>query len=61
MKNVNKKTIQISLLIIGFILIAVTYFIYPRLTQKTSETVDATKTEIDKETMEKLLLEAIHI
>ena len=34
LKTTNRKTIQIILIFLGFLLIAVTYFIYPRLTQQ---------------------------
>ena len=35
LKTTNRKTIQIILIFLGFMLIAITYFIYPRLTQQT--------------------------
>ena len=34
LKTTNRKTIQIFLIFLGFLLIAITYFIYPRLIQQ---------------------------
>ena len=41
MKKINKKSVQISLIFLGLILIAVTYFIYPKINQKTEVEIQA--------------------
>ena len=52
----NRKKIQIILILVGFVLIAITYFIVPKITQKTPEktftderTADTDKIEEDTE------------
>ena len=47
-KSTNRKTVQISLIFLGLMLIAITYFVYPKLTQKISEKIDDEQTGSDE-------------